>query len=158
MFKEGDDHQELVELIQSYQSKTEELVMSGRYDTRDDFTVVYQPFLTNTRFPLLPNLEGDSSYFAPDCFHFSAKGHATMAKELWKNMLQPVGQKSDSWNPPEDIKCPTKENPYIYTNMNSGIDVEKYPYYAETQGGATTIQISLLTIVLSTIVYVINRI
>ena len=27
------------------------------------------------------------SYFAPDCFHFSAKGHMEGAKALWKNMV-----------------------------------------------------------------------
>lgn len=36
------------------QTLLEDLIMSGRYDTKDDFTVVYQPYLTKTRFPLLP--------------------------------------------------------------------------------------------------------
>lgn len=31
--------------------------------------------------------DGPESYFAPDCFHFGAKGHATLAKELWNNMV-----------------------------------------------------------------------
>ena len=30
---------------------------------------------------------GDESYFSPDCFHFSAKGHALGAKEIWNNMV-----------------------------------------------------------------------
>lgn len=40
-------------LSMTFQALLEELIMSGRYDTRDDFTVVYQPYLVNTRFPLL---------------------------------------------------------------------------------------------------------
>lgn len=45
------------------QSSMLQLVESGRYDTREDFTVVLQPFLLNIRLPVLevysptPNLE-----------------------------------------------------------------------------------------------------
>lgn len=35
------------------QSGMLQLVESGRYDTRDDFSVVLQPFLLNTRLPIL---------------------------------------------------------------------------------------------------------
>ena len=48
-----------------------DLVDSGRYDGRDDFTVVVQPFLAKTKIPLKDNHKIDFSYFAPDCFHFS---------------------------------------------------------------------------------------
>lgn len=34
-----------------------------------------------------PNMD----FWAPDCFHFRAYGHAIVAKNLWKNMMQPVG-------------------------------------------------------------------
>lgn len=30
----------------------------------------------------------DSSFFAPDCFHFSSKAHAHTASGLWKNMVR----------------------------------------------------------------------
>ena len=29
----------------------------------------------------------DMSYFAPDCFHFSTKGHMEGTKALWQNMV-----------------------------------------------------------------------
>ena len=32
----------------------------------------------------------DFSYFAPDCFHFSQKGHEAAAVELWNNMVSGV--------------------------------------------------------------------
>jgi len=39
---------ELLELTRKYQFETEMLVRSGKYDTRDDFTVVVQPFFRDT--------------------------------------------------------------------------------------------------------------
>ena len=37
-----------------WQEGTEQLIESGRYDTRDDFTVVLQPFLENVAVPRTP--------------------------------------------------------------------------------------------------------
>jgi len=31
--------------------------------------------------------EPDLSYFAPDCFHLSLKGHRAAADALWNNMV-----------------------------------------------------------------------
>lgn len=42
----------LIYLNRMYQERTRQLVESGRYDTKDDFTVVMQPFLTNMEMPL----------------------------------------------------------------------------------------------------------
>ncbi|PIK56148.1 putative phospholipase B1, membrane-associated-like, partial [Apostichopus japonicus] len=69
MFLQGDLNEHIWDLTRAYQRQTEALIMSGRYDTRDDFTVVYQPFLEETHMPFLDNGEVDGSYFAPDCFH-----------------------------------------------------------------------------------------
>ena len=66
-----------------------------RYDTRDDFTVVIQPLFNNLDMPKLPDGSVDTSYFAPDCFHFSGKAHAAAAHGLWNIMLKPVGKKSE---------------------------------------------------------------
>lgn len=55
-------------------------VQSGRYDTKDDFTVVLQPFMTSFNAPkdvskrYQPFI--DKSFITYDCFHFSQKGHA----------------------------------------------------------------------------------
>jgi phospholipase B1 len=65
------DSQALDQYIPLYQSKLVELVNSGRYDTRDDFTVVIQPFLAHTQLPRTSDGQPDYSFFAPDCFHFS---------------------------------------------------------------------------------------
>jgi len=104
-----------------YQRLTQELLeKSGRYDTRDDFTVVNQPFFRNTVLPYTENGEVDATFFAPDCFHFSSKGHGMGAINLWNNMLEPVGNKTTEWGV-YDLKVPTDENPYIFTNKNSAV-------------------------------------
>lgn len=70
-----DSKQKVNDLFHKYSNLSEELAISGRYDTRNDFTVVYQPFLREFKLPRLPNGDVDLSYFAPDCFHFSIKSH-----------------------------------------------------------------------------------
>ena len=61
--------------ISQYQQLTERLAASGKYDQRDDFTVVWQPFMEEFHSPRRPNGYKDMSYLAFDCFHFSTKGH-----------------------------------------------------------------------------------
>ena len=42
-------HTEVVRRVaREYQRRLYDLIASGRYDTSDDFTVVYQPFLEDT--------------------------------------------------------------------------------------------------------------
>ncbi|CAF1270675.1 unnamed protein product, partial [Didymodactylos carnosus] len=104
-----------------------DLVATGRYDTSDDFTVVIQPFLTETKIPRTdkPGNPIDFSYFAPDCFHFSGKGHSITALSLWNNMLEPVEQKQTFWHKGEALECPTEEHPYFFTSKNS-VGVSKW--------------------------------
>lgn len=109
----------LREYIAQYQNYTKILALSDRYDGRDDFTVVGQPFLVNFKIPKLPNGKIDFSFTAPDCFHFSSKGHTAAAIGLWNNMLQPVGKKTETMNPNDQILCPTVQMPFFYTNKNS---------------------------------------
>jgi len=94
------------------------VVHSGRYDHRDDFAVVLQPFIDATEVPRLSDGTIDPTYWAPDCFHFSGKAHSAAAHGLWNNMLQPVGQKDKKWKVGEPYACPTAEHPYFYTNLN----------------------------------------
>ncbi|XP_051832183.1 phospholipase B1, membrane-associated [Antechinus flavipes] len=121
----------LIELNKQYQEKTHELIDSGRYDTRDDFTVVLQPFLE--RVPMPKTSEGlpDSSFFAPDCFHFHSKAHARAAKALWNNMLEPVGAKNNEvhFEIMVDLICPSQNQPYLRTYKNSNYT---YPTVAAT--------------------------
>uniref|UniRef100_A0A8D2IRR7 Phospholipase B1, membrane-associated n=1 Tax=Varanus komodoensis TaxID=61221 RepID=A0A8D2IRR7_VARKO len=87
-----DDNSAEIEMLESfnrmYQEQTHHLVESGRYDTREDFTVVVQPLLEKARMPETPEGLPDSSYFAPDCFHFHQKAHSQAARALWNNMVR----------------------------------------------------------------------
>jgi len=103
-----------------YQAATKELIESGIYDTRDDFTVVLQPFMEKMTVPITPDGYSDFSYFTPDCFHLSQKGHEAAAIEYWNNLMEKVGQKSTLWNLVDTAKCPSDDpNGYIYTSKNS---------------------------------------
>ncbi|XP_062896749.1 phospholipase B1, membrane-associated isoform X2 [Mobula hypostoma] len=112
---------ELKTLNQEYQRRTHLLIESGRYDSKEDFTVVIQPFLEDIRMPRDKNGMPDKSYFAPDCFHFDVKAHSQAARALWKNLLEPVGQKTmnQSLDEPIYLNCPSKDEPYLRTYKNS---------------------------------------
>ncbi|XP_053603527.1 phospholipase B1, membrane-associated-like [Plodia interpunctella] len=121
----GGELENMVRMSRLYQKAEQMLVDSGRYDTRDDFTVVMQPFmrLFNAPFPPRPPLPLviHQSYITHDCFHFSQKGHALAANLLWNNLLEPVGNKSDAVAPVllRSFKCPSPNAPFIYTAKNS---------------------------------------
>jgi len=102
-----------------YQQITNALIDSGIYDTKNDFTIVRQPFMEHMKVPTTPNGLADFSYFAPDCFHFSKKGHEAAAVELWNNMMEKVGHKTSLWNLLDTLHCPASGNGYIYTSKNS---------------------------------------
>ncbi|XP_071758328.2 phospholipase B1, membrane-associated-like [Centroberyx gerrardi] len=121
----SDDSPELAEIKRinrDLQTETENLVYGGRYDNKEDFAVVVQPFFRNSIIPLNSEGKPDVTYFSEDCFHFSERGHADMAVALWNNMLEPVGEKqtyNNFTNDRNNIKCPTEEHPYIFTKVNS---------------------------------------
>ncbi|XP_057598711.1 phospholipase B1, membrane-associated isoform X2 [Hippopotamus amphibius kiboko] len=114
----------LIEVNKKYQEGTHQLVESGRYDTREDFTVVVQPFFEKVNLPKTPEGLPDNSFFAPDCFHFSGKAHAQAASALWNNMLEPVGHKTreHSFEDEINITCPDQVWPFLstYKNMEQG--------------------------------------
>ncbi|NXO19604.1 PLB1 Phospholipase, partial [Cisticola juncidis] len=94
-----------------------------RYEQREDFAVVIQPFFRNTLLPLDSTGKPDMSFFAADCFHFSVRGYAEMAMALWNNMLEPVGEKQTYNNFTHDrskLRCPNPEKPFLSTRRNSG--------------------------------------
>ncbi|XP_077996977.1 phospholipase B1, membrane-associated-like [Glandiceps talaboti] len=111
----------LEDVHKEYLRVTRELNADGKYDTKDDFTVVVQPYFEDTHLPKKSNGRYDTSYFAPDCFHFSGKGHGQAAHALWNNMLQPVGQKETRFDFDTDTEplCPSKNAPFFYTSKNS---------------------------------------
>jgi phospholipase B1, membrane-associated len=102
----------------AYQAAAHRVVEDGRYDNDPQFTVVIQPFFQDTTLPLKEDGSIDYSFFAPDCFHFSAKGHAATAQALWNSMFEAVGKKKTYWEIFEPFECPDTENPYIRTAKN----------------------------------------
>ncbi|XP_063239303.1 phospholipase B1, membrane-associated-like [Bacillus rossius redtenbacheri] len=120
----SDRQQEFKNIMDQVQRAGFELVDSGRYNKKKDFTVVMQPFTVDSQFIEKETPHGtvtDFSYFAADCFHFSQKSHAKSANSLWNNLLEPVGKKTTAWDKPfRTFKCPTPEQPYFYTSENSG--------------------------------------
>uniref|UniRef100_A0AAR2M1P2 Phospholipase B1, membrane-associated n=1 Tax=Pygocentrus nattereri TaxID=42514 RepID=A0AAR2M1P2_PYGNA len=110
---------EMKRINRELQTNTERLIYGGRYDKRDDFAVVLQPFFQNS---VVPMGTPDLSFFSVDCFHFSERGHAEMAIALWNNMLEPVGSKQTYNNftyARSKIQCPSEEHPFIFTRGNS---------------------------------------
>jgi len=103
---------------QRYQELIVSLAAQPRFHS-DNFTVEVQPFFIDTQPPTLPDGTVDVSYFAPDCFHFSVKGHNTAGPALWNNMLQAPGSKSLTWNVNPTLMCPSAEAPYLCTSTNN---------------------------------------
>ncbi|XP_015283454.1 PREDICTED: phospholipase B1, membrane-associated [Gekko japonicus] len=115
--------QEMQRVNRDFQERSTMMINGGRYDKREDFAIVVQPFLRNTNMPLDRDGKPDLSFFAVDCFHFSARGYASMATALWNNMLEPVGQKRSYNNftyERSTLTCPTSEHPFLFTSKNSG--------------------------------------
>ncbi|XP_066463696.1 phospholipase B1, membrane-associated-like [Eleutherodactylus coqui] len=109
---------EIVEVNRQFQERLEKLIQtSGRYDGKKDFAVILQPFLKDVEPAFDQEGHVDYSFFTPDCFHLTIKGHEQMAKALWNNMLQPEGEKSLLMTFSEDVKllCPSEAHSYIYT-------------------------------------------
>lgn len=89
----------------------------------DDFTVVYQPFFRDASVFAWDGkqMKEDMSIMSVDCIHLSQKGHAVAANGIWNNMMEPVGGKSLGLKALfRDFKCPTPQQPYIFTYYNSG--------------------------------------
>jgi len=112
--------QQVRDALYQYQTGVQNMVNQPKWNGRQDFAVVIQPFFMNTTLPMLPDgVTPDRSYFAPDCFHFALKSHEGTATALWNNIVTPVGKKSTKWTLGDAIQCPTDSLPYLWTNRNS---------------------------------------
>ncbi len=58
--------EEVSSLAHAYSRRMEEAIASGRYDTSDDFTVVYQPFMRENEFPRLVSLQEERHKIVPN--------------------------------------------------------------------------------------------
>ncbi|CAI2357855.1 unnamed protein product [Caenorhabditis sp. 36 PRJEB53466] len=117
----------LANAVNEYNYYEMQMQTSGRFE-KDDFTLVVQPFLSNTTEPSRINGEFNKEFFAPDCFHFSQWGHALIASHLWSNIIEPVGYKSTTVNltiPALPLSCPEKNCPFFRTPKNS-VDCSEY--------------------------------
>ncbi|KAM4713138.1 phospholipase B1, membrane-associated-like [Anableps anableps] len=113
--------EELKRINQNYQTEIKYLISGARYDGKEDFAVVLQPFFHHFFIPQTGAGEVDTSFFSVDCFHMSEKAHAQMAIALWNNMLEPVSRKQ-AYNFTYDrskIHCPSEASPFIFTKHNS---------------------------------------
>ncbi|KAF6018532.1 hypothetical protein EB796_023156 [Bugula neritina] len=110
----GSDGSELSALSKEYQRALVNLINTGKYNRKPDFTVVIQPFLGNV--PTTETGEPDMSFFTPDCFHLSTKGHSAAGVSLWNTMLRRKSKKHRAFNHPEQPMCPTTR--YIPTQVN----------------------------------------
>ena len=50
--KNAEEEQELLDVTKQYREEVNSVVLTGRYDTKDDFTVVVQPFFSQTAAPI----------------------------------------------------------------------------------------------------------
>ncbi|XP_044233265.1 phospholipase B1, membrane-associated-like [Thunnus albacares] len=116
------EFEEIKRINHEYQAEIQYLISGDRYDGKEDFAVVLQPFLHNSFIPQIGMGEADTSFFSVDCFHISERAHAEMAIALWNNMLEPVGRKQAYNNFTYDrskIHCPSEASPFIFTKINS---------------------------------------
>uniref|UniRef100_A0A914DYR3 Phospholipase B1, membrane-associated n=1 Tax=Acrobeloides nanus TaxID=290746 RepID=A0A914DYR3_9BILA len=116
------DNDYMRNISKSYQLAEKQLKQSGLFES-DDFTLVTQPLFSNVDdAPRLANGSVNLDYLAPDCFHFSQLGHSLVSSWVWKNMLEPVGNKTTKANlnlPALPLSCPDPSCPFIRTTENS---------------------------------------
>jgi len=85
--------------------------IEAKYNNRqiENFFVSVQPFFELINLPRLPDGRADMTYFAPDCFHFSAKAHSAAALALWNNLMETPADKRRYWEIGEPYECPTED-------------------------------------------------
>lgn len=107
------------EIIQEWKDKVAEVVNRDEFNN-ENFTVNLQGFVTKLDFPH-DSEATNFSYMSVDCFHLSQKGYALATNALWNNMLERNGNKTKNWNwkSPYKFLCPSEENPFLRTRVNS---------------------------------------
>lgn len=100
--------------------KLEEEVAEYPEFHKKDFTVVVLPVAKNLN--IMSDADGlpDLSYLSADRFHASQKSHAIFGNGLWNNLLEPIGNRTDRFQPLfKKFLCPTADRPFLVTRENS---------------------------------------
>jgi hypothetical protein len=109
-------------LAEEYMDALDELDNLPELNNGDDFAVVIQPFFREVELPLDGKGNVDMSFFAPDCFHMSVKGHRAIAAALWSNMVNEENNKKLNWDPYNPtLECPDPAHPYFYTSRTQSL-------------------------------------
>ncbi|GAB0096525.1 hypothetical protein DMENIID0001_120490 [Sergentomyia squamirostris] len=109
-----------IRIMEAWKKVEEEVVNREEFHNKPDFSVNFNPFSDQIFIPTTRSGKTDFTYMSMDCFHFSQKGYAMASNALWNNMMEPFNNKSHIWKKEfEEFKCPTEEQPFLTTKMNS---------------------------------------
>ncbi|GMT12055.1 hypothetical protein PFISCL1PPCAC_3352, partial [Pristionchus fissidentatus] len=106
-----------------YREVLNELAADPTLQTKNQAVVVQKVF--DDLYEPLKKTDGtyDVNFYATDVFHLSKYGNSLVAKQLWKQLVQPVGAKSTTNKEMADtdplLACPDKDCPFIRTIANS---------------------------------------
>uniref|UniRef100_A0A3Q2YZH3 Uncharacterized protein n=1 Tax=Hippocampus comes TaxID=109280 RepID=A0A3Q2YZH3_HIPCM len=140
--------EEMKQINLEYQAEIHHLISGSRYDGKEDFAVVLQPFLHNSFIPYIGVREADTTFFSVDCFHISERAHAEMAIALWNNMLEPVGRKQAYNNFTYDrskIQCPTEVRYESTTNASAHPCAPSQPLWVPLVVGVVSLLVGIAT-------------
>ncbi|GAB0096524.1 Phospholipase B [Sergentomyia squamirostris] len=106
-------------VMEAFKKKQWEISNMEEFHNKDDFAVTIQPFTDKIFIPRKANGLSDFSYMSKDCFHLSQKAQARAANAYWNNILEPYGNKTNTWKEfLQEFKCPTEERPFLATRFN----------------------------------------
>ncbi|XP_059093804.1 phospholipase B1, membrane-associated-like isoform X1 [Tigriopus californicus] len=126
----------VAQILRDFRAELRDMVDSGVYDRTEDFTVVLQPGLDDMSLPktskaFFGHHFVDLSYLAPNCIYPSQKLQALMTKAIWNNLLENFDYKS-SWDFNSRLRCPTRDEPFLSTYVNSRFPIKDEPENAES--------------------------
>ncbi|GMS82160.1 hypothetical protein PENTCL1PPCAC_4335 [Pristionchus entomophagus] len=111
------------ERIVEYREALNELAADSSLQSRTQAVVVQRVFDDLTTPLKRSDGEYDVNFYATDVFHLSKYGNSLVAKQLWKQLISPVGSKNTTNNEmadtTPDLACPDKDCPFIRTIANS---------------------------------------
>jgi len=105
------------QLIEGYKASLHQIAADVKF-ARKDFTVEVAP-TTAGRLPMSGG-RVKPGLLSPDCLHLSRRANSIFGRNLWNNLMQPWSHKQvDYREDTQSILCPTKEHPFLSTQINS---------------------------------------